>query len=187
MSEPNELVVVNRQAWMRANYMMKVAARYIRTPGYTDNRIVYDRAKCDGYCLADDLDAAEMVEEPPPGVPVLVNRAAPLIPLLTQVKRFLAEFRTPQGVIDIGAAMRLLVDVNTTIHLIEEFDQEPVTELPRWTERDARDLYRCVRVNNNSIPDDALDAVRDWMLANSIERRGERHGRKNEGKPGTGG
>ncbi len=40
----------------RAQYLMRVAAEYIRQ-NCPDGDIEYDETTCDGYCLADDLDA----------------------------------------------------------------------------------------------------------------------------------
>lgn len=41
----------------RAIEMLRVAARYIRDV-QPDGSIFYDEAECDGYCVADDCDAA---------------------------------------------------------------------------------------------------------------------------------
>ena len=46
----------------RRDYMLKVAAEYIREH-YPDGDIFYDDARCDGYCLADDCISASGGED----------------------------------------------------------------------------------------------------------------------------
>lgn len=41
----------------RAQFMLRTAAAYIRTY-CPDEKMIYDDAECDGYCVADDCESA---------------------------------------------------------------------------------------------------------------------------------
>ncbi len=50
--------VVQRKEEDRKDYLIRVAITYLReVPCMGDGVINFDEAKCDGYCLADDLEA----------------------------------------------------------------------------------------------------------------------------------
>jgi len=46
-----------KQAVIRANEMLGIAAKYIRQH-WADGLIEYDETECDGYCVADDCESA---------------------------------------------------------------------------------------------------------------------------------
>lgn len=49
----------------RKNYLIRIAIEYIRAEsGYShNNSLFYDGCECDGYCLADDLQAEFDIED----------------------------------------------------------------------------------------------------------------------------
>lgn len=50
-------MLVRLETETRAEYMLRVAAAYIRE-NWTDGEVLYDGTTCDGYCVADDCEAA---------------------------------------------------------------------------------------------------------------------------------
>lgn len=56
-TEEDDEMLVRQQTETRPEYMLRVAAAYIRKH-WLDGEIQYDGTTCDGYCVADDCDAA---------------------------------------------------------------------------------------------------------------------------------
>lgn len=50
-------MLIRLESETSAEYMLRVAAAYIRE-NWTDGEVQYDGTTCDGYCVADDCEAA---------------------------------------------------------------------------------------------------------------------------------